>query len=123
MSWGAVNAPSLMQRVVMRCVDETADIEAYDRNRNLLYRGLREAGFECVKPQGAFYMFVKSPEPDEKKFCEACKKEHILVVPGSSFACPGYVRISYCVSFDQIRRSLPAFKRVAEGYGLKGLED
>ena len=83
-------------------VDETADIEAYDRNRNLLYRGLREAGFECVKPQGAFYMFVKSPEPDEKKFCEACKKEHILVVPGSSFACPGYVRISYCVSFDQI---------------------
>ena len=120
---GAVNAPSLMQRVVMRCVDETADIEAYDRNRNLLYRGLREAGFECVKPQGAFYMFVKSPEPDEKKFCEACKKEHILVVPGSSFACPGYVRISYCVSFDQIRRSLPAFKRVAEGYGLKGLED
>ena len=118
---GAVNAPSLMQRVVMRCVDETADIEA--RNRNLLYRGLREAGFECVKPQGAFYMFVKSPEPDEKKFCEACKKEHILVVPGSSFACPGYVRISYCVSFDQIRRSLPAFKRVAEGYGLKGLED
>ena len=70
---GAVNAPSLMQRVVMRCVDETADIEAYDRNRNLLYRGLREAGFECVKPQGAFYMFVKSPEPDEKKFCDTVR--------------------------------------------------
>lgn len=115
---GSVNAPSLMQRVIMRCVDEKTDLGAYDRNRNLLYEGLKEAGFECVKPQGAFYMFVKSPEPDEKKFCEACRKEHILVVPGSSFACPGYVRISYCVSYDQIRRSLPAFKRVAREYGL-----
>lgn len=117
---GSVNAPSLMQRVIMRCVDEQADLEAYDRNRNLLYQGLREAGFECVKPQGAFYMFVKSPEPDEKKFCEACRQERILVVPGSSFACPGYVRISYCVSYDQIRRSLPGFKRIAKAYGLRG---
>lgn len=117
---GSVNAPSLMQRVIMRCVDEQADLEAYDRNRNLLYQGLREAGFECVKPQGAFYMFVKSPEPDEKKFCEACRQERILVVPGSSFACPGYVRISYCVSYDHIRRSLPGFKRIAKAYGLRG---
>ena len=115
---GAVNAPSLMQRVIKRCVDEQVNLEAYDRNRNLLYDGLKKMGFSCIKPQGAFYLFVKSPEPDEARFCEACKKEHILVVPGSSFACPGYVRISYCVSYEQIERALPAFKRVAQEYGL-----
>ena len=117
---GAVNAPSLMQRVILRCLDEKVDLEAYDRNRNLLYDGLRNLGFACIKPQGAFYLFVKSPEPDEKKFCENCKKYNILVVPGTSFACPGYVRISYCVSYGQIERSLPAFRRVAEDYGLIG---
>ena len=115
---GSVNAPSLIQRVIMRCIDEKVNLEAYDRNRNLLYNGLKELGFSCIKPQGAFYMFVKSPEPDEKKFCEVCKKYNILVVPGSSFACPGYVRISYCVSYEQIERSLPAFGKVAEEYGL-----
>lgn len=114
---GSVNAPSLMQRVIKRCVDAEVNVEAYDRNRKLLYRALTEYGFQCVKPQGAFYMFVKSPEEDEKKFCEVCKRYHILVVPGSSFACPGYVRISYCVSYQQIERSLPAFKKVAEEYG------
>lgn len=115
---GSVNAPSLMQLVIGRCVDEQVNLEAYDRNRNLLYDSLKEMGFSCIKPQGAFYLFVKSPEPDEARFCEACKKEHILVVPGSSFACPGYVRISYCVSYEQIERALPAFKRVAQEYGL-----
>ena len=95
---GCVNAPSLMQRVIKRCLDAKVNLEAYDRNRNLLYNGLAKLGFQCIKPQGAFYLFVKSPEPDEKQFCEVCKKHHILVVPGSSFACPGYVRISYCVS-------------------------
>lgn len=115
---GSVNAPSLMQRVIKRCVDAKVNVEAYDRNRNLLYNGLKDLGFECIKPQGAFYLFLKSPEPDEKNFSAVCKKYNILVVPGSSFACPGYVRISYCVSYGQIERSLPAFKKVAEEYGL-----
>ena len=115
---GCVNAPSLMQRVIKRCLDAKVNLEAYDRNRNLLYNGLAKLGFQCIKPQGAFYLFVKSPEPDEKQFCEVCKKHHILVVPGSSFACPGYVRISYCVSYEQIERSLPAFEQVAKEYGL-----
>ena len=115
---GYVNAPSLMQRVILRCVDEKTDVAAYDRNRNLLYRSLMEDGFSCIRPQGAFYMFVKAPTEDEKEFCEICKKHHVLVVPGTSFACPGYVRISYCVSYDQIERSLPAFKAIAEECGL-----
>ena len=115
---GCVNAPSLMQRVIKRCLNAAVNVEAYDRNRNLLYRSLTEYGFCCIKPQGAFYLFVESPEEDEKKFCEVCKKYHILVVPGSSFACPGYVRISYCVSYEQIKRSLPAFRKVAEEYKL-----
>ena len=79
---------------------------------------LKEYGFTCIKPQGAFYLFVKSPVADEKEFCEAAKKHHILVVPGSSFACPGYVRISYCVSYDTIKHSLPGFKKLAEEYQL-----
>lgn len=115
---GCVNAPSLMQRVIMRCLDSEVDIAAYDRNRNLLFNSLTEYGFECIKPEGAFYLFVKSPVADEKEFCEAAKKHHVLVVPGSSFACPGYVRIAYCVSYEQIERSLPAFKKIAEEYGL-----
>lgn len=116
---GSVNAPSLMQRVILRCVDEKVNLEAYNRNRNLLYRGLKNAGFECIKPEGAFYLFVKSPEADERKFCDVCKKYNILVVPGSSFACPGYVRIAYCVSYEQIERALPEFEKVAQDYGLK----
>ena len=115
---GCVNAPSLMQRVIKRCINEKVNLEAYDQNRNLLYTSLCEYGFSCIKPQGAFYLFVKSPVADEKEFCEVCKKYNILVVPGTSFACPGYVRIAYCVSYEQIERSLPAFKKVAEEYGL-----
>ena len=109
---GSVNAPSLMQRVIMRCVDATTDIQVYDRNRMLLYGSLKEYGFQCMKPEGAFYLFVKSPDEDESRFCQVCKEHRILVVPGSSFACPGYVRIAYCVSYEQIERSLPAFKEV-----------
>ena len=115
---GSVNAPSLMQRVIMRCVDATSDIGAYEKNRNLLYGSLKEYGFQCIRPEGAFYLFVKSPLEDEREFCQVCKKHHILVVPGSSFFCPGYVRISYCVSHEQIQRSLPAFRAVAEECGL-----
>jgi aspartate aminotransferase len=111
---GCVNAPSLMQRVIMRCVDEKTDVKAYDKNRKLLYEGLTKLGFECVKPEGAFYIFMKVPSGDEKIFLEEAKKENILVVPGSSFACPGYVRIAYCVSYDMIERALPAFKRLAK---------
>jgi aspartate aminotransferase len=95
------------------------NLEAYDKNRNLLYNGLKELGFECIKPQGAFYLFVKSPEADEKAFSNHAKKYNLLVVPGSSFACPGYVRISYCVSYDMIQRSLTAFAKLAADYNLK----
>ena len=115
---GCVNAPSLMQRVIKRCVDAEVDVAAYDRNRNLLYNSLKDYGFDCIKPEGAFYLFVKSPVENEKEFCETAKQYNVLVVPGSSFACPGYVRIAYCVSYDKIERSLPAFKKIAEHYNL-----
>ena len=115
---GAVNAPSLIQRALIRCIDASTDIEAYNANRELLYGGLKELGFECAKPQGAFYLFVKAPDGDDGRFVEVCKKYNVLVVPGKSFACAGYVRLAYCVSNDMIRRSLPAFRKIAEEYGL-----
>lgn len=110
---GFVNAPSLIQRAVAKCLDESTDIAAYDHNRKLLYNGLKDAGFECVYPQGAFYMWMKTP-CDDKQFCAAAKKYNILMVPGSSFACPGYVRIAYCVGADTIEGALPGFKKLAE---------
>lgn len=117
---GSVNAPSLMQKVIKRCIEvgATVDLEAYDRNRNLLYNGLRDRGFECIKPEGAFYLFVKSPIADEKAFCAQAQTYNLLLVPGSSFACPGYVRIAYCVSPEQIERSMPAFEKLAKDYNL-----
>ena len=115
---GSVNAPSLMQKVIARCVDAEVDVAAYDKNRIALYEGLKECGFECIKPQGAFYLFAKSPVANEKEFCEAGKKYNILMVPGSSFACPGYVRLAYCVSYETIVNSLPEFKKLAEEFGL-----
>ena len=115
---GCVNAPSLMQKVIAKCVDAEVDVAAYDKNRLALYNGLMECGFECIKPQGAFYLFVKSPVPDEKQFCEAGKKYNILMVPGSSFACSGYVRLAYCVSYETIVNSLPEFKKLAREFGL-----
>lgn len=113
---GYVNAPSLMQKAVAKCLDAQADVPYYDRNREDLYNGLKEMGFECIKPQGAFYLFMKSPIADEKVFCEAAKKQHILIVPGSSFACPGYVRIAYCVAHETIINSMPGFKALAEEF-------
>ena len=113
---GFVNAPTLQQKVVAKCINEKTDISYYDRNRETLYNGLKECGFECIKPQGAFYLFVKSPVADEKEFCAAAKKYNILIVPGSSFACPGYVRIAYCVSYDTIVNALPKFKELAKEY-------
>lgn len=109
---GFVNAPSLIQRVIGKCIDAEIDLAAYDKNRELLYNSLVEFGYECIKPQGAFYLFVKSPIENEKEFCNAAKKHNILFVPGSSFACPGYVRIAYCVSYDTIKNALPAFKKL-----------
>ncbi len=115
---GFVNAPSLMQLAVAKCVDAQVDLAGYDANRKALYEGLRGLGFECAKPEGAFYLWVKSPEADEKEFVSKAKKYNILMVPGSSFAWPGYVRLAYCVSNDMIVRSMPAFKKLAEEYGL-----
>ena len=113
---GFVNAPTLQQKLVAKCINEKTDISYYDRNRETLYNGLRECGFECIKPQGAFYLFVKSPVADEKEFCAAAKKYNLLLVPGSSFACPGYVRLAYCVSYETIVNSLPKFKELAGEY-------
>ena len=115
---GSVNAPSLMQKVIARCVDAEVDVAAYDKNRLALYNGLTACGFQCIKPQGAFYLFAKSPVADEKEFCEAGKKYNILMVPGSSFACPGYVRLAYCVSYETIINSLPEFKKLAAEFSL-----
>lgn len=117
---GFVNAPSLMQKVVAECLEARVDIGFYNQNREMLYNGLREMGFSCIKPAGAFYLFVQSPVADEKAFCEAAKKYNILLVAGSSFACPGYVRIAYCVAPETIRRALPKFRELAGEYGLTG---
>ena len=113
---GFVNAPTLQQKIVKKCLNEKTDISYYDRNRETLYNGLKECGFECIKPQGAFYLFVKSPIADEKAFCQAAKKYNILIVPGSSFGCPGYVRMAYCVAYETIVNSLPKFRELAKEY-------
>lgn len=117
---GFVNAPSLFQKVVARCTGAKTDVEYYDRNRKLLCGELTRMGYECVKPEGAFYLFMKTPVEDEKAFCEAAKKYHILIVPGSSFACPGYVRIAYCVAYETIEKALPYFEKLAEEFSVKG---
>jgi aspartate aminotransferase len=116
---GYVCAPSLFQQVIARCVDKTSDISVYKTNRDLLYNGLVKLGFECVNPDGAFYLFVKSPEPDAIAFCEKAKKYELLLVAGDGFGCPGYVRISYCVKTEQIVRSMPAFEKLAAEYSLR----
>lgn len=113
---GFVNAPSLMQKAVARCLDEKTDISFYDENRIMLYEGLTKLGFTCVKPEGAFYLWVKSPVADEQAFVEEGKKHHILMVKGSAFGCPGYVRLAYCVSHETIKNSLAAFAKLAETY-------
>lgn len=112
---GCVNAPSLIQRTVMKCINEKVDISIYKKNRDLLYSKLTELGFECIKPEGAFYLFVKTPI-DDKEFCNKAKEFNLLFVPGSSFVCSGYVRIAYCVKTDMIERSFEAFRKLAEYY-------
>lgn len=113
---GFVNAPTLQQKMVAKCLNAKTDISYYDRNRETLYNGLLECGFECIKPEGAFYLFVKSPIADEKAFCAAAKKYNILIVPGSSFGCPGFVRMAYCVAYETIVNALPKFKELAKEY-------
>lgn len=111
---GFVNAPSLFQRVIAKCLDTKVDLETYNRNRELLYKGLLSYGYECIKPEGAFYMFVKTPIEDDVEFCTLAKKKNILVVPGTSFSCPGYIRIAYCVAYETIEKALPGFKALID---------
>lgn len=114
---GHVCPPTLIQKVIELCAEERPDLVAYDENRNLLYNSLREMGYECAKPDGAFYLFVKAPNGDANAFSEKAKLDHnLLVVPADGFGCPGFFRLSYCVSNDMIRRSLPAFKAMIESY-------
>ena len=107
---GHVCAPSLWQKVIARCTHLRPDLEAYDKNRKALYNGLLEAGYEAAKPDGAFYLFVKAPGGDAQAFSEKAKEKDLLLVPGDGFGCPGWFRICYCVSYDQIQRSLPVFR-------------
>ncbi len=114
---GHVCPPTLMQKVIEYCAEERPDLVAYDENRNLLYNSLTEMGYECAKPDGAFYLFVKAPNGDANVFSEKAKLGHnLLVVPADGFGCPGFFRLSYCVSSDMIRRSLPAFKAMIESF-------
>lgn len=115
---GFVNAPALIQRAAAAGVDEKTDVAFYDKNRVLLYEGLTKLGFECIRPQGAFYLWMKSPDADEEQFVQAAKKYHIILVKGSAFACAGYVRLAYCVSTKMIENSLPEFEKLAREYGL-----
>lgn len=115
---GYVCAPSLFQFLIPACLGQTGDISAYRHNRDMLVNAFTEDGFKVAKPDGAFYLFLKSPIPDAKAFCEKAKEFELLLVPSDSFGFPGYVRVSYCVAADMIERSLPAFRKLAESYGL-----
>lgn len=113
---GYVCAPSLFQRVIAKCIDKTADITAYARNRDALYNGLTELGYNCIRPDGAFYLFVKSPEKDANEFCKKAREYELLLVASDDFGCKGYVRIAYCVSYDQIIKAMPAFQKLIQQY-------
>lgn len=113
---GYVCAPSMFQKVLVKCMGQTGDVELYKKNRDLLYEGLTKIGYECFKPQGAFYLFVKTLEADSDAFCERAKEEDLLIVSATGFGCPGYARISYCVDEDMIKRSFAAFERLYKSY-------
>ena len=115
-SLGYVNAPSLFQQVTSLCCDLTSDLAVYERNAKLLVPALREMGYHCVEPGGAFYLFPRSLEPDDMAFSERAKQFDLLLVPGSGFGAPGHVRIAYCVQTDMIQRALPKFKALADSY-------
>lgn len=116
---GYVCAPSLMQQVIGRCIGEVSDLTVYKENRDLLYQALTGYGYTCIYPDGAFYLFVKALEPDAYAFCEKAKEYELLLVPSDDFGCPGYVRIAYCVTTEQIKKALPAFRALAESYQCK----
>lgn len=120
-SMGYVCAPSLFQRLIGECVSDKPDMDFYGENRNLLYNGITEAGFEAVKPEGAFYIFMKSPEPDAKAFCERAKKFELLFVPGDDFGFEGYVRIAYCVPKERIEKAIPKLRLLHETYKEKNI--
>ena len=111
-----VNAPSLWQLVIARCAGKSADLSTYARNAKLLYNGLTAAGFECMQPQGAFYLFPKALEEDDAAFCTRAQEFDLLLVPGADFGCPGYFRAAYCVRTAMIERALPRFQKLAESY-------
>ncbi|MDE7295041.1 MAG: pyridoxal phosphate-dependent aminotransferase [Oscillospiraceae bacterium] len=117
---GYVCAPTLFQKAAAMCTGKTADIDVYRKNRDMLYGGLKNIGYECVKPDGAFYLFVKALEENAEAFCENAKKYELLLVPGDSFGCTGYVRVSYCVAPETIERALPAFGKLFEEYAARG---
>lgn len=114
---GYVCAPSMFQQVIKRCIGATSDVSKYKENRDILYQALTDYGYRCIKPDGAFYLFAESLEKDANAFSEKAKALDLLLVPADSFGTPGFVRISYCVSKEQIENSLPAFKKLAESYG------
>lgn len=113
---GYVNAPTLQQKMLLKCVDKSVDISLYASNRDLLYNSLTKMGYECIRPDGAFYLFIKSLEEDDTKFCQKAKEEMILLAPGSAFHGPGFVRLSYCVNHDVVEKSLSAFQRLIDKY-------
>ena len=113
---GFVNAPSLFQRVIAKTLGAEVDINIYKKNRDLLYNHLISLGFECVKPKGAFYLFPKALIKDDRKFAEAAKKYNILIVPGSAFGCPGYFRLSYCINYEKIEKSLESFTKLSKDF-------
>ena len=115
-AFGYICVSSMWQRVAVDCLGATSDISIYRENRDLLYGALTEMGYTCVHPDGAFYLFMKTPEPDAEAFCRRAMKENLLVVPGDSFGTPGYVRLAYCVSRDVIVRALPVFRKLIEEY-------
>lgn len=115
---GYINVSSLFQRVCAECMGKTADLSVYAENRDVIYQGLTALGYDCVRPDGAFYLFVAAPDGDSQSFCQKAMAQDILLVPGDEFGCPGYARLAYCVELDKLRRSLPRFAALAREYGL-----
>ena len=113
---GFVCAPSMLQKLIPYCLGKTSDISIYDRNRRILLEKLSSYGFEMIRPDGAFYLFIKSPSGDATEFCERAKKFEILIVPSDDFGCGGYARLAYCVTTEQIENAMPAFEALAKSY-------
>ena len=115
---GYINVSSLFQLVAADCIGQTADLSVYEKNRNFIYAELKQMGFECVRPDGAFYLFLKAPDRDSRAFCKRAMELDVLLVPGDEFGCPGYARLAYCVPGEALERSLPKFRALAKHYGL-----